>query len=99
DARVEVAVRPRFPVELERALKIAVRHGSPVGPSHQRRKDSFGRAVVLVRTCRPSPENTAPAGRVPGAGCRIRADDRDGIDCGLDPWMPVRIEMGLVRLT
>ena len=100
DARVEVAVRARLPIERERALQIGVGHRPPIGPPHQRRRESVlrGRVFLVPALAGLRHEDPAAARRVAGPLRRVRTDDRDRVDRRLDARMPIRIEVRLVRL-
>ena len=99
NARLEVLLRPRVFVELERDPQVRVGHRPPISAAHQRREDAFGTAVFVTGMRRPTHEYPATARCVAGTFRLVRAVDGDGVHSRLDTRMPVHIKVRLVRLS
>ena len=95
----------------DRPAQVRVRHGSSVGALHQRAEDLSRRAIFFrarraLRLVQTGPsrlaqgraEQPAPARRISRRRRAVGADDGNRVDGGLDPRMPVEVEVGLVGL-
>ena len=86
----------RVPVERERSTSASVT-GRRVCPSHQRRKNLLCRRPAGLAGCERKIRRRL--GVSPGPSAAWSDDDRNGVDRGLNPRMPERIEARLLRLT
>src|SRR5207237_9085042 len=89
---------PGIFIKLQRNLKVGIGDRPAISAPRERRQDTLGTRVFLVGLGRLANENPAPARCIAGALRIVRSVDRDGINGGRDPRMPIHVEMRLVRL-